>query len=80
MNATFCNIKWPDARNCTAIRFAVPLVYEDSEDDEEKVTPRLNATDLVTMWERYVNENRFAARLALMGIEVRRLYKLLKYY
>ncbi|XP_026331220.1 uncharacterized protein LOC113238606 isoform X2 [Hyposmocoma kahamanoa] len=69
VNATFCNIEWPNFRNCTAVRFAVPLVYDDQDDvEDEDRMPRLHEKDLIDMWESNIHQDPFAARLRRLGV------------
>ncbi|CAG9792292.1 unnamed protein product [Diatraea saccharalis] len=64
-NVGICNINWPNFENCTQVTFAVPLVYEDQDDDDDH---RLNTEDLSSMWFGYYSRDPFAARLRRLGI------------
>ncbi|CAB3225691.1 unnamed protein product [Arctia plantaginis] len=58
-----CNIRWPNHETCVRVRFAVPLPHTT-----EDTGPRLNATELDTMWRTYSVQEPFATTLSDLRI------------
>lgn len=59
----FCSIRWPDHETCLHVSFAVPLRYTT-----EDTGPRLNTTELASMWKTYSGQEPFATQLRYLGI------------
>ncbi|XP_039750406.1 uncharacterized protein LOC120626772 isoform X2 [Pararge aegeria] len=65
-STALCFHNWPKFEKCVEVRFGVPLVYEDDEDEERE--PRLNSVDLANMWEIYSHSDPYVESLRSLGI------------
>ncbi|KAL4709658.1 hypothetical protein ACJJTC_007389 [Scirpophaga incertulas] len=60
-----CNINWPGVHRCAELTFAVPLLYEDTEEEDGN---RLSVKELTDMWNTYSVMDPFASRLRLLQV------------